>query len=623
MPSRDDQHPQYAVRGTSFSSIFQKNQDKTWPNPEQSVGRFIHQIGKNCVWEAKGEALRAYNALAPSIKDFLDVSVEPIPCWVGWSMYMIGRIVQKASPTIIFYCEEEKHRCKVRNIIKDSKLLDGYPGFKTGHMPRPPGFDHLVPLGFELGARTHRYSRLNLRASPVARGACLSIEGTDSKGSPWWSQSTIGGVILIGGRYFYTTTAHAFRHEADSSSDVNDLEFMEQDCFSFDGDSDLEYDSGEVDEEDGMWDTEFMLQGGCSEDQLSSSSHSLPRKNHGIQEDQSSQSDYQEELFDPILETSETGLDWAVIEVTKQAHRRGNTLSRTNERIKVESVGSGGLDDTPILSPTTRGIMTGTLLATPSYLRTSKGWKFQEMYTVQLDTQLQKGDCGSWIVDAETGNLYGHIVAGSPGSGMALIAPFTKIFDALESRWGVRPMLEVSDLSRTRDSSEIISRVLASIQYRRDVIATRLGGHGRTYSYNIENRPWSTDLEAWDSWVGHLVTTFDRNMRYKRLSDLESKRSSTNGFADQDRPNKVKWLGLRPVWDIDNGRQIVPYVLGDVIPRWPSDNNRKQAFLDRLVNQSLAVLKWEDPELQRAALKKWPLVFFSRVTRAQGQANQA
>lgn len=51
------------------------------------------------------------------------------------------------------------------------------------------------------------------------------------------------------------------------------------------------------------------------------------------------------------------------------------------------------------------------------------------------------GDCGAWIVNAITGDIYGHIVAGDPVSGMAYIVPAHKVFDDVERRHGARPSL--------------------------------------------------------------------------------------------------------------------------------------------------------------------------------------
>ena len=51
------------------------------------------------------------------------------------------------------------------------------------------------------------------------------------------------------------------------------------------------------------------------------------------------------------------------------------------------------------------------------------------------------GDCGAGVVNATTGLLYGHIVAGDPHSGVAYIIPAHKVFLDIERRCGTRPAL--------------------------------------------------------------------------------------------------------------------------------------------------------------------------------------
>ena len=51
------------------------------------------------------------------------------------------------------------------------------------------------------------------------------------------------------------------------------------------------------------------------------------------------------------------------------------------------------------------------------------------------------GDCGAWVVNASTGLVYGHIVAGDPVTGMAFIIPAHKVFSDIELRFGIRPAL--------------------------------------------------------------------------------------------------------------------------------------------------------------------------------------
>jgi hypothetical protein len=48
-----------------------------------------------------------------------------------------------------------------------------------------------------------------------------------------------------------------------------------------------------------------------------------------------------------------------------------------------------------------------------------------------------KGDCGSWVIDEQNHELFGHLVAGSPTSGFAYIVPTYQLVEDAKSIYGV------------------------------------------------------------------------------------------------------------------------------------------------------------------------------------------
>ena len=62
-------------------------------------------------------------------------------------------------------------------------------------------------------------------------------------------------------------------------------------------------------------------------------------------------------------------------------------------------------------------------------------------YHRRADGLIVPGDCGAWVVNANTGLVYGHIVAGDPVTGTAFIIPAHKVFSDIEHRFGSRPAL--------------------------------------------------------------------------------------------------------------------------------------------------------------------------------------
>jgi hypothetical protein len=87
-----------------------------------------------------------------------------------------------------------------------------------------------------------------------------------------------------------------------------------------------------------------------------------------------------------------------------------------------------------ICTTASRGSITGKLLAAPTFQKLPSG--HQEFWTVNLEGSLSKGDSGSWVRDAVTGKVYGHLVAGSPEPGFAYIVPMPKVMEDIERRLG-------------------------------------------------------------------------------------------------------------------------------------------------------------------------------------------
>lgn len=678
----------------SISSFLEGSQDRTWPYPEKSIGRFICRKGYDSIWTAQGAARDTFETIAQEIKEFLDSSTEPISSWVTWSIYMIGRTPQNARPIIIFCCENRKHRRDIRAAIKQSGLLDNYPGIKTGDMPRPPDFAQLVSLANEvdLGYDT----RLYLRSSPVARGARLvTIGSTDDEHVPWSAKSTIGGVIQVEDRYFYTTAAHPFRNGkgapsqiGDSNNDTSGCKVMDDDCasFSFDEDSQPElqveddylsldeYSQSSAEAKDDSpslyeysWSEHEAEDDSPSIDQDLQSLHniidraSVEQKSYheghrtimdegtstlvfrrgrpSFSDGSSKQNltnmgmeqmlyfDYYEGVSFSTKESPVTGLDWALIEVTKPPHCTGNVRTLDRKRVVVNSVVTDVPYDTLVFASTTRGVKRGTLSATALYVQFPNSKGFRKMFAARLATELEKGDCGSWIVNEETGDLYGHIVAGTPGSGMALVAPFTDVFKDIEHHFGSIPMLPHSPFPPSRDPSHSVQCFLRTLNRLGNEKLRASMGTGKQGSANDSAGREEGQNTAREAKLAELVkmilekrsdTTeslftissiaqFQDIMRLTRLSALEAKRSSTNGFVGNDGASKITWIGTRPVRLRRGTSLAVPYFKGDVIPIEPARlKTGAQEIHQSIMACWSAIAMWEDPEQQKKALAHIP-----------------
>lgn len=553
-----------------MSSLFQRLPTQSsagkWPDPHLSSGQFIIKVDKDSIWEAIGPARDAFVTLAPSIKEYLERSVEPISSWVTWSIYMMGRAVDKASPTIIFCSEVLKHRRDIRKAVKESGLLSRYPGFKTGHMSRPPDFDQLVPLADELppgsGKNTPAVSAI-MKSS--ACGMQIFITGSSTIGNTWSRKATIGGVIKVNGKYFYTTAGHPLSEESDEDSDA----------FSFDEDSDVSDvcsdTSAEIEERERASEvtlpttaaagpattyghlaakTAFMRTLSKMLDD-ESISHLISRSTsketllvmlgpefgivlqkyfdltniaffiqqlelygfHQLQEELAGNTsgcavwEFKHEkgpLHGPVWEsflenqppysrqvlasnqdphqlpsppistfsktlpepqqlkvasfrvqmrsTKSTSLDYALVEVEEAAHMALNHVEinqKTPEHIECRSLGNFGSSEWPVIAITARGAIPGTLCMAPSYLLTPGSTVYCETRFARFEAPLEEGDSGAWVVHQLWGDVFGHIVAGSPQIGMAVVVPFSAVFSDIEARMGSSPQFPLEEAEKT------------------------------------------------------------------------------------------------------------------------------------------------------------------------------
>lgn len=134
-------------------------------------------------------------------------------------------------------------------------------------------------------------------------------------------------------------------------------------------------------------------------------------------------------------------LDYALVELEGR-YRNGinevpcspNSTQRWLRVIKAKKIGSADVVNIVTMTASS-GFLKGKLYSTASYIRLPYQRVLQEVYTVHLNGKLADGDCGSGVVDQQDGQLYGHIVAGSAGTGLAYIVPAIKIFEDIVEIW--------------------------------------------------------------------------------------------------------------------------------------------------------------------------------------------
>ncbi|KAH6715694.1 hypothetical protein BKA61DRAFT_671985 [Leptodontidium sp. MPI-SDFR-AT-0119] len=59
---------------------------------------------------------------------------------------------------------------------------------------------------------------------------------------------------------------------------------------------------------------------------------------------------------------------------------------------------------------------------------------FQRMWVVKMNRNISPGDCGSWVLDSSQESLYGHLIAGRQGTGVAYLVLARDIFEDIRIR---------------------------------------------------------------------------------------------------------------------------------------------------------------------------------------------
>jgi len=123
------------------SFAYRLNRKIAWPDPELSIGTWYRKMGRHDCWEAVGPARDTFTAIGGEIKAYLEKHSEPVQETVTWSIYMTGKTRATATPRVMFCSPNMSCAKAVKKMIRDSGILDPYPGVTTGHSNLPPDVD--------------------------------------------------------------------------------------------------------------------------------------------------------------------------------------------------------------------------------------------------------------------------------------------------------------------------------------------------------------------------------------------------------------------------------------------------------------------------------------------------
>ena len=141
----------------------------------------------------------------------------------------------------------------------------------------------------------------------------------------------------------------------------------------------------------------------------------------------------------PLMGKSHTRLDYALIEIDPSFQDLKDLpmdYLSDSPHLHPKSIATRPRDSN-VLCITGSALLEGTISGTPSYATTPGSNRIQELWTVNLKGSLMAGDCGSWIVDEQNHELFGHIISGSPTSGVAYIVPTYQLIEDAKATYEV------------------------------------------------------------------------------------------------------------------------------------------------------------------------------------------
>ena len=219
--------------------------------------------------------------------------------------------------------------------------------------------------------------------------------------------TTLGGFIMVDGVCFGLTTAHAFTQE-DEDLDPRSIAGREAELTLYDSDwadEDSNDDSVDNDAEEPHQERQLRRR----------------RKSMNV-EDQSYYTTAWNSLHIIAKSklTSPNGLDWALCELGDWGKYAINGVYLRPELRSAgmpEHLMFRNIKNTAPLGKvfvaTRRGAIPGIGTGSDCSIKLAQDDKYRHVWSVELEESLSSGDSGSWVVDAETGDVYGMIVAGS------------------------------------------------------------------------------------------------------------------------------------------------------------------------------------------------------------------
>ncbi|KAM0257329.1 hypothetical protein ACHAQJ_004416 [Trichoderma viride] len=412
---------------------------------QYSVGTLmgtLHQrlLGDILCWKAEGEAKKLFKtslrkSIFNYIQDHSDMAQESRDC-LFIVLFMVGKRPERAAPAVMLISHNKDVRRQAFDLTAKSGIMTKYPGF---------GLRHSAPEN--LVAWTDEFRPVSVYATRHEDGStCCELNSiSSSSAEQTFVVAVAGGVVTYRGKNMLLCANHflrapprvdpqAQRAEASPTSDSDDSENNWDEFDEEDEDEDEDGDENNNDET-GLDSIERTRQGSVSD----------AEESEGCGSDDSD---------DPASPAAFLRIPAPMR--ARQLVGEGKPVLNGNAfdygLLEVESDSSAllplfenaiPLDDLDQIEPLPRnckvmvvtpkrGLVYGELSDDTTILKTP--WsKLNMVYEADFRGATGPGDSGSWVRDAKTGRLFGHIVGGAFGA--TWIMPANLVFPDARARF--------------------------------------------------------------------------------------------------------------------------------------------------------------------------------------------
>lgn len=415
---------------------FKREDNPVIANVKQYAGNYRGTVDGLMCWEIRNPQEEPFKGILEAACQTLSQCHSiPRSTLVLIDVFLRGSTLESSTAYVILAGSTETHRKTALKHLRRSPLLRQYTGLKVDQWDWPPHAPNITMTG-KKGETSdvnllYACPKFNIRrlvsgnaedADNTPNGSLLSITATnEDQEIP--RAGTLSCVIMVGEDDFFVAPAHIFMpHPPEETGD--DVE-----------DSESDYGS------------EMLRAGSATPPSLRSDSPTskdskgttddIAQKSLSSSWDSFEGSVERLNLMQPSAATEAYEVFSLEHDYTLIPIPQGETFHQALRRISPEIVEriNAGRFAVSVMTPS-RGPMNGWLDGRPTLMRLPYGNKFVKFYPISFPDAVSEGDCGSLVINRDTKQIYGFIVAASIEGRMAYIVSAEEVLQDITARLG-------------------------------------------------------------------------------------------------------------------------------------------------------------------------------------------